>query len=96
VACFNPLLADERRSKREALLLATEKELEKVSKQVSRRKKKPMKASEIGLKTGKVLGRYKMGKHYCLTIEDGRFQWERNTDTIQQQAALDGIYSRLA
>jgi transposase len=92
VACFNPLLADERRSKREALLAATEKELEKLSKQVLRRKNKPMKASEIGLKAGKVQGRYKMSKHFRLTIEDGRFQWERNVDTIQQEAQLDGIY----
>jgi len=92
VACFNPVLADERRSKREALLVATEKELEKLSKQVLRRKKKPMKASEIGLKAGKVQGRYKMGKHFRLTIEDGLFEWERNTDTIQQEAQLDGIY----
>jgi len=92
VACFNPLLADERRRKREALLEATEKELEKLSKQVLRRKNKPMTASEIGLKAGKVQGRYKMGKHFCLTIEDGLFQWERNTDAIRQEAALDGIY----
>lgn len=92
VACFNPLLADERRSKREALLAATEKELEKLSKQVSRRRKKPLKASEIGLKAGRVHGRYKMGKHFRLTIEDGQFQWERNTETIRQEAHLDGIY----
>jgi transposase len=92
VACFNPLLADERRSKREALLAATEKELEKLSKQVSRRTKKPMKASEIGLKAGKVLGRYKMGKHFRLTIEDGQFQWARKTEAIQREEALDGIY----
>jgi len=92
VACFNPLLSDERRTKREALLTATEKELEKLSKQVLRRKKKPMKASEIGLKAGKVQGRYKMGKHFLLTIEDGLFQWERNTETIQCEAELDGIY----
>ena len=47
VACFNPLLSDERRTKREALLTATEKELEKLSKQVLRRKKKPMKADVV-------------------------------------------------
>ena len=47
VACFNPLLADERCRKREALLVATEKELEKLSKQVLRRNKKPMKATQI-------------------------------------------------
>jgi transposase len=92
VACYNPLLADERQNKRGNLLCATEKELEKISKQVSRRTNKPMPASEIGLKAGKVIGRYKMGKHFCLTIEDGRFEWKRNTDTIEQEAALDGIY----
>jgi transposase len=92
VACFNPMLADERRSKREALLTATEKDFEKLTRQVLRRKKKPLKASEIGLKAGKVQGRYKMGKHFHLTIEDGRFQWERNADTIRQEAQLDGIY----
>jgi transposase len=92
VACFNPFLAEERRSKREALLEATEKELEKISKEVGRRKKTQLKASEIGLKTGKVLGKYKMGKHFNLTIEDGVFRWERKTDAIEQEAALDGIY----
>ena len=92
IACFNPLLSDERRSKREALLAATEKELNKLSNQVLRRKNKPLKASEIGLKAGKVQGRYKMGKHFKLTIQDGLFQWERNADTIQQEAQLDGIY----
>ena len=92
IACFNPLLSDERRSKREALLAATEKELNKLSNQVLRRKNKPLKASEIGLKAGKVQGRYKMGKHFQLTIQDGLFQWERNADTIQQEAQLDGIY----
>jgi len=51
-----------------------------------------MKASEIGLKAGKVQGRYKESKHFRLTIEDGRFQWERNADTIWQEAQLDGIY----
>ena len=58
VACFNPILADERRNKREALLTATEKDFEKLTKQVLRRTNKPLKASEIGLKAGKVQGRY--------------------------------------
>ena len=31
VACFNPLLADERTRKRQALLLATEKELQRIA-----------------------------------------------------------------
>ena len=54
IACYNPLLADERRRKRQELLAATEVELQKMAKRVARRTRNPMKASEIGLKTGKV------------------------------------------
>jgi transposase len=92
VACFNPMLAEERHSRRESMLEATEKELERLSGKVSRRKRVPMKASEIGLDAGKVLNKYKMGKHYKLTIEDGLFKWERKTDSVLQEAQLDGIY----
>ena len=34
IACFNPLLADERRLRRQELLAATEKELQKIAKKV--------------------------------------------------------------
>jgi transposase len=92
IACYNPLLADERRRKRQELLAATEVELQKLAKRVARRTRNPMKASEIGLKTGKVLGRYKVGKHFKLTIADGLFKWERRQEAIEQESKLDGIY----
>ena len=92
IACYNPLLADERHRKRKELLAATEVDLQKLARQVARRTRNPMKASEIGLKTGKVLGRYKMGKHFKLTIEDGLFKWERRQDAIDRESSLDGIY----
>jgi transposase len=92
IACYNPLLADERRRKRQELLAATEVELQKLAKRVARRTKNPMKASEIGLKTGKVLGRYKVGKHFRLTIADGILKWERRQEAIEQESKLDGIY----
>ena len=41
---------------------------------------------------GKVLGRYKMGKHLQLTIEEDRFDWQRKPESIEREAALDGIY----
>ena len=50
-----------------------EKSLTKIAKQVARRKKKPLKAVEIGLKVGKVLGRYKVGKHFDCRIGEGSF-----------------------
>lgn len=92
VVCFNPLLADERRCKRAELLAATEKELEKLARQVGRRTRKPMKPSEIGLKAGKILGRYKVGKHFIVKIGEGTFQWSLRHETIEREAALDGIY----
>lgn len=92
IACMNPLLAEERRRKREDLLAATEKHLLKIAAEVKRRSKKPLTESEIGVKVGKVLNRHKMGKHFSLTIADGLFQWERNTASIEREAKLDGIY----
>jgi len=92
MACYNPLLAEKRRRKRGELLAGTEKGLTKLAKEVARRTKTPLKGSEIGLKAGKIVGRYKMGKHYQLAIADGTFQWTRREDAIAAETMLDGIY----
>lgn len=92
VACFNPLLAEERRRKRRDLIVATEKELEKIVREVSRRTRSPLGKEEIGKRVGKGIGRYKMGKHFTVTIGEGTFSYERNEVRIRQEEALDGIY----
>jgi len=92
VACFNPLLADERARKRREPLAATEEKLQSIARQVARRTKTPLLTDEIALKVGKVINRHKMGKHFGLHIEDGVFRWERNEASIEREAALDGIY----
>ena len=92
VACFNPLLADERARKRKELLFATEQKLQRIAREVARRTKTPLLKDEIALKVGKVINRHKVGKHFSLHIEDGVFRWERNEASIEQEAALDGIY----
>jgi transposase len=92
MACYNPLLEEERGRKRQALLKASEKELAKIVQQVARRTKKPMQEAEIALKMGKVLGRYKMGKHFVYSIAAGSFHWTRREESIEQEAKLDGIY----
>src|SRR5450755_3363508 len=92
MVCYNPLLAEERKRKREDLLSATEKVLTRIVKQVERRKKKLLTATEIAFKVGKVLGRYKMGKHFAHQIEDGKLSWSRRVEMIEQEAKLDGIY----
>ena len=92
MVCYNPLLDDERSRKRRELLEATDLGLAKIDRQVARRKKKPLKESEIAIKVGKVFGRYKMSKHYNYNIGNGLFQWARNEESIAQEAKLDGIY----
>jgi hypothetical protein len=91
IACYNPLLAEQRRRKREALLAATEATLTKLARAVSRRTKAPLSAADIGVKAGRVIGRYKMAKHIRLTIRDGIFTWERDDVSIEQEGLLDGI-----
>ena len=92
MVCYNPLLAEERKRKRAELLAATEKALTCIGKQVERRKKKPLTATEIALQVGKVLGHYQMGKHFAHQIADGKLSWSRRGETIAREAQLDGIY----
>jgi len=92
MACYNPLLAAERKRKREELLAATEKELTRIGKQVARRTKTPLTQDEIGLKVGAVVNRFQVGKHFALTIEDGRLGWSRRAAAIRRETELDGIY----
>jgi len=92
MVCHNPLLEEERARKRQELLAATEKKLTGIAQDVARRKKKLHTAGEIGLKVGKVLGRYKVGKHFECKIGEGSFTWSRRQDVIEREAKLDGIY----
>jgi len=91
IACYNPLLDDRRKRKREELLAATEEKLKHLRAQVARRKK-PMPAQEIGLRTGKIVNRFLVAKHIILSIEDGQFDYARNEDSIRREKELDGIY----
>lgn len=92
IACFNPLLAEERARKRPDLLAATEKQLEKIA-AATKRPKRPLRGKQnIGLRAGKILNRYKMGKHFQLRIEEDSFHYERKTANIEREKNLDGIY----
>jgi transposase len=92
IACFNPLLAEERARKRPELLAATEKQLEKIA-AATKRKKRPLRGKQnIGLRAGKIVNRYKMGKHFQLRIENDSFHYERKTANIEREQNLDGIY----
>jgi hypothetical protein len=90
IACRNPALATLRRHKRQSLLEATERELEKVKGMVARGRLAGRDA--IGVRVGKVVNKYKVAKHFTLAIEDHRFGFHRREDPIAAEAALDGLY----
>jgi transposase len=92
VACFNPVLSEQRARKRDELLQATEKELEKIA-AATRRPRNPLRGRHlIGLRVGRVLGRFKMGKHYQIHIEEDGFRYARRQESIEREKKLDGIY----
>ena len=92
VACYNPLLAEERSRKREELLTTTEAGLERVAREAARRTRTPLGAAELGRKVGRVLGRHKMGKHFEWEVDNARLRYQRNAERIEAEARLDGIY----
>src|SRR5450631_1373980 len=71
IACRNPALATERARKRLALLDATDAELSKIVAAVDAGRLAD--DGKIGIRVGKVIGRYKMAKHYTLDITNDTF-----------------------
>ena len=92
IVCHNPLLAGHRRQKREALLRATEEALARIARQVARRTRTPLSATEIAEKLGRVKNRFQVAKHFRTEIADGSFHYERRTEAITREAQLDGFY----
>jgi DDE family transposase len=90
VACRNPALAVERARKRDDLLAATEALLQPIVAAVEAGRLKG--ADKIGVRVGRAVNRYKMAKHFNLDISEGHFSFNRKTDQIAAEAALDGIY----
>jgi hypothetical protein len=92
IACRNPLLAERRRIKREALLAATEAELAKIA-AAAQRALRPLRGKDkIALRVGRVIDRYNVAKHFILEVEDTELRWNRDAQKIAAEAALDGIY----
>ena len=92
VVCRNPLLADERARKREELLQATEKALCKIA-AATKRQKNPLRGKDkIGLRVGKQINHYKVGKHFRIKIAEDSFSFRRDEEKIAKEAALDGLY----
>ena len=90
VACRNPVLAADRARTREDLLAATEKLLAPVIARVQAGRLAG--AGPIGVEVGKVISRYKTGKHFTVAITDASLTVTRRQDQIDAEAALDGFY----
>jgi hypothetical protein len=90
IACRNPALAAERARKRQDLLAATEALLGKVAARVTAGTLTGQ--GRIGVAVGKIIDKYKMGKHFTLDIGPESLAWRRNQARIEAEAALDGIY----
>ena len=90
VACRNPQLAKLRAAKREELLCATERTLEKIKVRVDAGRLAGQ--DKIGVGVGKVVNRYKVAKHFALMIGDTAFTFARKPESIASEAALDGLY----
>jgi len=89
-ACRNPELARLRVAKRKDLIAATGRELQKVADRVAAGKL--CGRDKIGVRVGKVIGKYKMTKHFDLDIQDKAFSFSVNEERVAAEAALDGIY----
>ena len=90
IACRNPFEAARRARTRQELLAATEAELGTIAARVAAgRIKDP---DKIGVAAGKIINKRKVAKHFLLDIAEGRISWRRDQDSIDAEAATDGIY----
>src|SRR5947207_3462623 len=90
IACRNPVLAADRARTREELLASTEKLLAPLIARVQAGKLTG--AGPIGVEVGKVISRYKTGKHFAVAITDDSLAVTRKQDQIDAEAILDGFY----
>ncbi|WP_274428131.1 IS1634 family transposase [Desulfosarcina sp. BuS5] len=71
--------------------------IESISRQLAKLSRKIDKGrlhgqDKIGVRVGKVINKYKVGKHFELDIRDNDFSFGINRDKVKKEAAVDGIY----
>jgi transposase len=92
IVCRNPVLANQRALTREDLLRATEEKLAKIVLATSRAARRLKGKDKIALRVGKVINKFKVAKHFEISITDESFTYRRKEASIAKEAALDGIY----
>ena len=92
IACRNPIIAASNQAKREELFQKTEKELSGIV-AATQREKRPLRgADKIGVRVGKILNKFKVGKFFDYEITNGSFSYSRKREALAEAEALDGIY----
>lgn len=92
IVCRNPLLAEERKRKRAELIAAADKKLRAVEAAVRRRVRPVRGEARIGYLAGQALATTKIAKYFRWTASEESFEWERDVERIERDAAVDGIY----
>lgn len=92
IACYNRALATKRAVTRQQLLVATEAQLEQILKATQRSHNPLQGEAAIALRIGKAINRFKVAKHFEVTISGQGFSYHRKADALAQEAQLDGLY----
>ena len=92
IVCRNPLVAEKNKIRRAELIKKTEEELNKIVVATTREKRKLKGSEKIGLRVGKVINKFKVGKYFEQEISEDKFNYKRKEELIRQEEKLDGIY----
>lgn len=88
--CKSPEAARKQLGKCQGHIVAIAEQLESVRQRIERGRLHGQ--DKIGVRVGRVVNKYKVGKHYKLDIQDDRFDFEIDPEKVAAEAALDGIY----
>lgn len=92
VVCKNHYLREERTRKRSELLAITETKLAEIAAACARPKAPYHGKDRIARRIERKVGKYKMLKHFELTITETSLSYRRKQRQIDDENALDGIY----
>lgn len=85
--CKNNSRAMDEKKTRQALLDKTRIELDKIAN--SKRKNED---GKLGIRTGKIINKYKVGKFVKSQITDGKLSWSFDEEKISEEEQYDGCY----
>jgi transposase len=92
IVCRNPRLAQERKRKRIELLATTETALKTIAEACQRVRNPYHGKDKIGARVQREVAKYKMLKHFEITITETSLTYQRNEAGIKEESELDGFY----